>query len=262
MSPEGLGEPRARTGPRSASANIRTSSVSANIRTWCAGHGRTRRQPLDICFRKGFRTSICPRKYLAAFTLPQEPRARTGPATISSILCIVYLPRWKGAAAKCSFRCRAFRRWGLRWPCCASSRTVLSSLSVQCSLGAEAYCKANPWCATAVITDSRPPAQGDSAESCCHRPAGRHLHLLPPCWSPPSRPDRFTRQVAVSPEGLGEPRARTGPRKECTHCLSLVLVPWPRDYCIGCTIQSHRDLLSAVFSARAFAWRLRLRVSR
>ena len=79
MSPEGLGEPRARTGPRSASANIRT-SVSANIRTWCAGHGRTRRQPLDICFRKGFRPSICPRKYLAAFTLPQEPRARTGPS--------------------------------------------------------------------------------------------------------------------------------------------------------------------------------------
>ena len=194
-----------------------------------------------------------------------SPRNRArglGQATISSILCIVYLPRWKGAAAKCSFRCRAFRRWGLRWPCCASSRTVLSSLSVQCSLGAEAYCKANPWCATAVITDSRPPAQGDSAESCCHRPAGRHLHLLPPCWSPPSRPDRFTRKVAVSPEGLGEPRARTGPRKECTHCLSLVLVPWPRDYCIGCTIQSHRDLLSAVFSARASAWRLRLRVSR
>ena len=126
---------------------------------------------MDICFRK--LSDICLRKCLVAFTLPQEPRARTGPETISSILCIVYLPRRKGAAAKRSFRCRAFQRWGLRWPCCASSQTVLSSLSVQCSLGAEAHCKAFPWCATAVITDSRPPDQGDSVGSYCHRRAGR-----------------------------------------------------------------------------------------
>ena len=68
--------------------------------------------------------------------------------------------------------------------------------------------------------------------------------------------------ATASPEGLGEPRARTGPRKEGTHCLSRVLVPWPRDYCIDCTIQLHRDLLSEVSRARAVAWRLRLRVSR
>ena len=43
--------------------------------------------------------------------------------------------------------------------------------------------------------------------------------------------------ATASPDGLGEPRARTGTRKEGTHCLSLVLVPWPRDYCIDCTIQ-------------------------
>ena len=68
--------------------------------------------------------------------------------------------------------------------------------------------------------------------------------------------------ATASPEGLGEPRARTGPRKVGTHCLSRVLVPWPRDYCIDCAIKLHRYLQSEVSSARAFAWRLRLRVSR
>ena len=222
---------------------------------------------MDICFHK--HSDICPRKCLAAFTLPQEPRARTGPATISSILCIVYLPRWKGAAAKCSFRCRAFRRWGLRWPCCASSRTVLNSLSVR----VQVMTLVGSWAGVGE-TDSvvRQGASGATSKwrdvlrggaSNAHAPPP--VAVLPgPC--PPQEPQRQLGAqrsgATASPEGLGEPRARTGPRKEGTHCLSRVLVPWPRDYCNGCTVQSHRDLLSEVFSARAFAWRLRLRVSR
>ena len=39
--------------------------------------------------------------------------------------------RQKGAAPKCSFRCRLSQRRDLSWPCCASSPTVLSSLSVR-----------------------------------------------------------------------------------------------------------------------------------
>ena len=83
--------------------DVRVSDVSRRSRR-TARADRTKicfRKHSDICFRKhsdvvcwpwpntaaafghllpqGF-SDICPRKYLAAFTLPQEPRARTGPS--------------------------------------------------------------------------------------------------------------------------------------------------------------------------------------
>ena len=179
----------------------------------------------------------------------------------------------RARAPKCSFfRCRLSRRRDLSWPCCASSCTVLNSLSVR----VQVMTLVGSWAGVGE-TDSvvRQGASGATSKwrdvlrggaSNAHAPPP--VAVLPgPC--PPLEPhgqigaQRAQRAGATaSPEGLGEPRARTGPRKEGTHCLSRVLVPWPRDYCIDCTIQLHRDLLSEVSSARAFAWRLRLRVSR
>ena len=85
--------------------------------------------------------------------------------------------RQKGAAPKCSFRCRASQRMDLRWPCCASSRTVLSSLSVRVSSHDPRWVM------------GRCGRNGRCRKTRC-----------------------FRRQVAASPEGLSEPRARTGPR--------------------------------------------------
>ena len=119
--------------------------------------------------------------------------------------------RQKGAAPKCSFRCRLSQRRDLSLPCCASSQTVLNSLCVRVQVMTRGGSWAGVGETDGVVRQSASPASGCPAQPLARARAAR-ADWRSACKVSATR--------ARGPDQ--ENKARKG-----TNCLSLVLVLAP-----------------------------------
>ena len=119
--------------------------------------------------------------------------------------------RQKGAAPKCSFRCRLSQRRDLSLPCCASSQIVLNSLWVRVQVMTRGGSWAGVGETDGVVRQGASPASGCPAQSLSHARAARAAWRS--AWKVSATRRRGPDQ---------EHKAREG-----TSCLSLVLVLAP-----------------------------------
>ena len=81
--------------------------------------------------------------------------------------------RQKGAAPKCSFRCRLSQRRDLSLPCCASSQTVLNSLCVRVQVMTRGGSWAGVGETDGVVRQGASPAGGCLSQPLAHARAAR-----------------------------------------------------------------------------------------